>query len=192
MDNTLLKTYKTPKTVLTIKDLALLWQETNQDNLKAKTAYYVKQGALRRLQRGVFAKADDYDPKELASSLYSPSYVSFETVLYEAGVIFQYFDAVFAAGPYSINKQIDSRTYVFRKLKDQVLFNPRGIKNTETGSIATPERAFLDMIYLFPDYYFDNLKPLDWEKCYDLLGIYDNTRMAGRLNKYWKVYSGKD
>jgi hypothetical protein len=97
---------------------------------------------------------------------------------------------VFVAAPYSATKKIDGQTYVFRKLKDKLIFNSRGIESGPVLSIATPERAFMDMIYLFPDYYFDNLKPLDWEQCFDLLRIYENTRMAGRLNRYWKKYAG--
>lgn len=100
MDNLITKLYQSQKTVLTNKDLALIWQETNQDNLKAKIAYYVKQNALVRLTRGVFAKDKNYNPKELATSIYTPSYISFETVLREAGIIFQHYDTIFVAGPW--------------------------------------------------------------------------------------------
>ena len=83
------KLYQSPKTILTTKDLALLWEETNSINLKSKIGYYAKQGALIRRTRGVFAKDKNYNPKELATSIYAPSYISFETVLREAGMIFQ-------------------------------------------------------------------------------------------------------
>lgn len=91
MDSLTAKLYESSKTILTIKDLALIWQETNQNNLKAKVAYYVKQDVLIRLTRGIFAKNKNYDLKELATSIYSPSYISFETVLREAGIIFQHY-----------------------------------------------------------------------------------------------------
>jgi hypothetical protein len=90
MDSLIAKLYQSTKTILTNKDLALIWQENDKDNLNAKIAYYVKQKALIRLTRGVFAKNKDYNSKELATSLYTPSYISFETVLREAGVIFQH------------------------------------------------------------------------------------------------------
>ncbi|MCG2695787.1 hypothetical protein L6248_02550 [Candidatus Parcubacteria bacterium] len=38
----------------------------NKNNLKSKIAYYVKKGMLLRLRRGVFAKDEKYNPKELA------------------------------------------------------------------------------------------------------------------------------
>jgi len=189
MDNLVAKLYQTSKTVLSIKDLALIWQENNQNNLNAKCAYYVKQKNLIRLTRGVFAKNKDYKPKELATSIYLPSYVSFETVLREAGIIFQHYDTIFAAAKWSKTMTIDKHTFTFRKLKDLVLFNSIGVINKENYSIATPERAFLDMIYLFPNYYFDNLRPIDWKKCEEVVKIYDNKQMIKRMNKYREVYA---
>ena len=92
MDNLIAKLYQSPKTILTNKDLALIWGETNLNNLKAKIAYYVKRGVLIRLTRNVFAKDANYNAKELATSIYTPSYISFETVLREAGTIFQHYE----------------------------------------------------------------------------------------------------
>lgn len=188
MESAVIKMFQSEKTVLTTKDLALLWRETDANNLKAKTAYYVKRGVLIRLTRGVFVKSKEYDPKELATSLYAPSYVSFETVLREAGVIFQHYDTIFVAGPWSRVNTVDQYTIRSRRLKDEILFNPTGITIGNTYSIATLERAFLDMIYLFPRYYFDNLRPIDWEKCFELVEIYDNKQMIKRLIKYQEQY----
>src|SRR3989338_4060160 len=139
MDNRISKLYQTAKTVLTTKDLALLWQETNPGNLKAAIAYYAKRGVLIRLTRGVFAKSKDYDSRELATSLYAPSYISFETALREAGIIFQHYDTIFVAGRWSMTRRIQKRTFTFRKLKDRVLFNPQGVEDKGAYSIATPE-----------------------------------------------------
>jgi predicted transcriptional regulator of viral defense system len=189
MESAVIKMFQSTKTVLTIKDLALLWRETDANNLKAKAAYYVKRGVLIRLTRGVFAKSKEYDPKELATSLYAPSYVSFETVLREAGVIFQHYDTIFVAGPWSRINTIDRYTIRSRRLKDEILFNPTGITIGNTYSIATVERAFLDMIYLFPRYYFDNLRPIDWEKCFELVGVYNNKQMVKRIIEYKKRYA---
>lgn len=189
MDSLIAKLYQSPKTVLTNEDLALIWQECNRDNLNAKIAYYVKRKVLIRLIRGVFAKNKEYDPKELAASLYIPSYISFETVLREAGVIFQYYDTIFVAAKWPRDLTIDKYKITFRKLKDTVLYNSTGIINNGNYSIATTERAFLDMIYLFPDYYFDNLKLIDWEKCEEIAKIYNNKQLIKRLNKYRKNYA---
>ena len=184
MDNTLLKLYKFSKTVLTTKDIALLWQEKDMNNLKAKLAYYVKTGGLLRIRKGTFAKDKNYNPQELATSIYTPAYISFETVLIEQGVIFQHHNAIFIASYLSRAIKCDNRKFVFRKLKNEILINHSGIIDKENYSIASKERAFLDMIYLFNDYYFDNLDNLDWKKCFELVKIYHNKQLYKRLQKY--------
>lgn len=186
MDNLIAKLYQSPKTILTNKDLSLLWEENDSKSLNGKTAYYVKQKLLLRLTRGIFAKNRDYNPKELANSIYAPSYISFETALREAGVIFQHYDTIFVASKWPREIRIGNNKIHFRKLKDEVLFNPEGVVNQEGYSMASKERAFLDMIYLFPNYYFDNLRTIDWLKCAQLVKLYNNKQMIKRLRKYQK------
>ena len=185
MDNLIAKIYKTPKNILTSKDISLIWQEKDIKKLKSKIFYYVKKGDLKRLSRGIFAK-EKYDPKELATSIYSPSYISFETVLREAGMIFQYYETIFVASKWTRSIKIDDNSFALRKIKDSVLYNPEGVTMNDNYSIATTERAFLDMIYLFPNYYFDNLRSLNWDKCFELVKIYNNKQLEKRLNKYKK------
>lgn len=189
MDNAIAALYKHPKTIFTSKDLAFIWRETNKNNLKAKISYYVKKNALLRLTRGVFAKDKNYNPKELATSIYVPSYISFETALRESGIIFQHYKAIFAAGPWSKTIKIDGRAFAFRKMKKTVLFNSSGIINRGNYGIASPERAFLDTIYLFPKYYFDNLKSINWNKCRKLAKIYGNSALIERLGEYREKYA---
>jgi len=189
MDNLIVKLYQLAKTVLTSADIALVWGETDSTRLKAKISYYVKTGALIRLTRGVFIKNKNYNPKELATSIYTPSYISFETVLREAGVIFQYYETIFVASKWPRVIKIDNRAFTFRKLKDEILFNPAGTIFKDNYWAATTERAFLDMIYLFPNYYFDNLSVINWEKCFELAPLYKNQQIIKRLNKYFKQYA---
>ncbi len=187
-DNLIAQLYESPKTILTTKDIALIWGETNTANLFSKIKYYAKQGSLIRLTRGVFAKSKEYDIKELATSIYTPSYISFETVLREAGIIFQYHDSIFVAGPYPTAKKIGGNMIIFRKLKDSVLYNAFGVKNEKNYSIATPERAFLDTIYLSTNFYFDNLRSINWGQCFELAKIYDNKQLIKRLKNYQAKY----
>jgi len=184
--NALAQLYASAKTVFTNKDLALIWQENQTNKLNAKISYYVKQKDLIRLTQGIFAKTKEYEVKELATSIYAPSYISFETVLREAGVIFQHYDTLFVASKYAKTLTIDQHPFTFRKLKDSVLYNPLGVNNHEHYSIATLERAFLDMLYLFPNYYFDNLAPINFQQCLALVEIYGNKQLAMRLKNYAK------
>lgn len=188
MKNGLIELWKTSKTIFTAKDLALLWSETNKNNLKAKIAYYTQTGDLLRLRRGVFARAKDYDIKELATSIYTPSYISLETVLAENGIIFQYYGQIFVVSYLTRTIECDGKRIEIRKIKDEILANPAGIINLGKYSAATPERAFLDRLYLSSSYHFDNLHPLNWEKCFELVKIYDSRKMNERLNNYYQVY----
>ncbi|OGN17441.1 MAG: hypothetical protein A3F48_04355 [Candidatus Yanofskybacteria bacterium RIFCSPHIGHO2_12_FULL_41_9] len=188
-DNLIAKLYQSSNTIFTIKALALIWSETDSDNLKSKISYYVKRGVLIRLTRGVFAKDKEYNSNELANSIYAPSYISFETALRGAGMIFHHYETIFVAAPWSKTLTIGRTTVTFRKLKESVLFNPEGIIYRDDYCIASPERAFLDMIYLFPKYYFDNLRSLNWERCLELVRIYDNRQLIKRLKQYQKDHA---
>ncbi len=186
MDNLIAKIYGSPKTVFNTKDIALIWEETNKNNLKSKISYYVKNKDLIRLKNGVFVKDKNYNRQELATSIYTPSYISFETVLRENGIIFQHYDTIFVAGELSKNILVDGQKISFRKIKEVVIYNPLGIINKTNYSTAIRERAFLDMIYLFPQYYFDNLHSIDWQKCFEIAEIYQNKKLIERLKKYQK------
>lgn len=186
MDNLLIKLYQSPKTVLTTKDIAILWKEKDKDNLKSKIAYYAKKGSLQRLRRGIFCKDKEFNPKELATSIYTPAYISFETTLREEGVIFQQHNAIFVASYLSRELKCAKHKFIFRKLKDEVLVNNQGIINKNGYSQAGKERAFLDMIYLFKDYHFDNLTSINWDQCAQLARIYKNKQLEVRLKKYYK------
>ena len=116
MSTVITKLYQTSKTILTNKDIALLWQETDKKKLNSKIAYYAKRKNIIPLTRGIFAKTKQYNIKELATSIYSPAYISFETVLREAGIIFQHYDTIFVASKLSKTVTIDTHTFTFRKL----------------------------------------------------------------------------
>lgn len=188
-DNLLVKLYQSPKTVFTIKDIALLWTENDYNNLRAKVAYYAKNGGLIRLRNGIYAKDKNYNVRELATSLMTPSYISFETALRDGGVIFQHYDSIFATGSRSREIKCDGRTFIYRQLRKEILYNPMGIVNDKGIAIASKERAFLDTIYLFKEYHFDNLSSMNWETCFELANIYKNKELIKRLKRYQKQYA---
>jgi predicted transcriptional regulator of viral defense system len=179
---------RSPKTVFTVKDIALLWGEPASNKVKVRLNYYVKTDQLYRIRRGLYAKDKNYDRLELATRIYTPSYVSFETVLARSGVTFQYYERIFVASYQTREIVCDEQTYEFKKIKDTILTNPSGIDHKGEYSIATPERAFLDTIYLNTDYHFDNLAPLNWDRVFELLPMYDNQRMTGKVNKFYKHF----
>ena len=177
---------RSPYTVFTFKDIALIWGDTDINSAIAGVNYYVKKGQLYRIRRGVYAKDRHYDRFELATKIFTPSYISIETVLAREGVIFQHYGQIFAVSYLTREIACGGQTYVFRKIKDSVLANPDGIEKKGNYSIATKERAFLDMLYLSKEYHFDNLTLIDWDKCFEILAMYENKAMAQRLNSYYQ------
>lgn len=176
---------RSKNTVFTSKDVALIWNESNPDTLKNKIHRYIKAGKMYSIRRGFYAKDKNYDKLELATKIFTPSYVSFETVLAKAGFIFQFYGQIFVASYLSREIVADGQTYVFRKIKDSILTNKSGIEIKENYFIASPERAFLDILYSHKDYYFDNLSSLNWDKVYEILPIYGgNKRMEKRVKEH--------
>jgi hypothetical protein len=176
---------KSKKTVFTFKDISLLWGLTDRKSAVAGINYYVSTGDLYRIRRGIYAKDKDYDKVELASRIYTPAYVSFETVLARAGMIFQYYSQIFVASYLTRELIIDGQTYVYRKIKDTVLTDAAGVLNQDGTAIATKERALLDTIYINTDYHFDNLGALDWDRVFDILPLYNNKRMAKKVREHY-------
>ncbi|MCK4401459.1 type IV toxin-antitoxin system AbiEi family antitoxin domain-containing protein, partial [bacterium] len=173
------------KTVFSFKDIALLWGNSN-DAARVRVNYYVKNDQLYRIRRGFYAKDKNYDRSELAAKIFTPSYVSFETVLAREGVIFQYYSQIFAASYLTRDIVCDNQTYSYKKIKALVLANNAGVENKEECSIATKERAFLDTIYINKDYHFDNLSPLDWDRVFEMLPMYNNKRMAKKVKEFYE------
>ena len=70
-----------------------------------------------------------------------------------------------------------------RKIKGEILIVTQGINQIDNVNIATPERAFLDILYLDSTYYFDNLNPLDKKFITKLLPIYNSKTLMARVKK---------
>ncbi|PIR62368.1 MAG: hypothetical protein COU65_03810 [Candidatus Pacebacteria bacterium CG10_big_fil_rev_8_21_14_0_10_42_12] len=184
--NTILRS---KKTVFTFKDIIMLWEESNTNAAKVRLNYYVKNGDLLRLRRGVYVKDKKYNKLELATRIFTPSYISFETVLAREGVIFQYQTNINVASYLTRKITVDNENYIYKKMKDTTLLNTAGIEQGSRLTIASKERAFLDTLYSNVDYYFDNLKSIDWGMVFSLLAMYENKRMAKIVNQLYKKAS---
>ena len=93
--NYLTSILRSNKTVFSSKDIALLWHAPVTSATRVRLYYYVKKGDLYRIRKGLYAKSKDYNRLELATRIYTPSYVSFETVLAREGLVFQYYEKIF-------------------------------------------------------------------------------------------------
>lgn len=185
----ILSILRASNTVFTFKEILLASGETTTNLLKRRLNYYVKKGELYSIRRGFYAKDKNYDKLELATKIYTPAYVSFETVLRQAGMIFQYYERIFVASYLTREISVDNQLYQYKKIKNTILTNSAGIETKDNYSIASPERAFLDILYLNKNYYFDNLGPLNWDKVFELLLIYGNKRMEKVVKQIFDYYN---
>ncbi len=176
------------KTIFSIQDVALMWGEENERTISIRLNKYVKAGKLIRVRRGLYVKDQNYDRFELATRIYTPSYISFETVLTREGVNFQYYGNVFTASYINREISVGEQKITFVRMKDYVLSNTTGIEHKGNHAIATRERAFLDRVYVSKDYHFDNLANLNWDKVFEILPIYHNKRLDKKVKEYFEAY----
>ena len=179
---------RSPKTVFSTKDVALLWGEEKEQTVSGRLKKYVKAGKLVRVHRGIYAKDKNYNHFELATRIYTPSYISFETVLTRTGINFQYYGNIFVATYVTREIEADGHRISFIRIKDYVLSNTSGIEHEDGIAMATKERAFLDRVYISKDYHFDNLDFLDFDKVFEILPIYHNKRMEKKVKTYFEYY----
>jgi hypothetical protein len=100
------------------------------------------------------------------------------------GILFQYDSTITAISYLSRSIEIDSWEIRYRKIKDAVLLNTTGIITRQDGvNIATAERAFLDMLYLNGDCYFDSLSVLNKADVNNLIPIYQSKVLLQRVKK---------
>ena len=175
--------YNDTRTVFRLKDVAMLMDETSFSSLNMKLNYYVRTGRLQNPRKGLYCKPD-YNPQEMACCIFAPAYISLEYVLRSAGIIFQYDSRLTVVSYLSREVEIDNQLFSFRKIKNELLVSSQGIEQKgNTVTIATPERAFLDMLYLNGAMYFDNLNPLKRDLIEEILPVYNSNILTKRVQK---------
>jgi len=181
-ENIIFEIYKNSRTVFKINDVALLLDKEKTSALCKILNYYVKTGKLLNPRKGFYAK-EGFMPEELACLLYPPTYISLEYVLQRSGVIFQYDSAITNVSYLTRETEIDNLTLRYRQIKGEILTNTEGIfLNQNNINIASPERAFLDILYLNKRFYFDNTHILDKKKISKLLPIYNSQTLNIHVN----------
>lgn len=179
---------RSSKTIFSMEDIALLWREEVGSAARTRLSHYVKIGKLVRPYRGFYAKDNNYNRLELATRIYTPAYISFETVLTQSGINFQYYGNIFVASCVKREITVDRQNISIVKIKDHVLSNTSGIEHKNNIAIASPERAFLDRVYVSKDYHFDYLDILNWDKVFEILPIYGNNRLNKKIKTYFNNF----
>lgn len=187
MKDIILTLYSKPQTVFKIAEVAQLLPNVTPGNLRRRLHYFVTVGKLKKPRRGIYTKIE-YEPFELANKIFVPSYISFETVLLKEGVVFQYYETIYVASYLSRILAVDGHKIWYKQIAEPALSNRLGIEEKDGYFIASKERAFLDAVFLYKNYYFDNLGVLNWEKVFTLVPIYESKILEKRIKAYYKHY----
>lgn len=185
----LAKLISTGKTVFSLEDLAKILDIANRNYLRVYVLRMFKRKEFVRLRRGIYSYTSDYNRYELANKIKKPSYVSFERVLFDNGIVFQDFTRkITSVSNNSYSEKVDGIEYLYYKIKNEILYNPAGIIIDKGARIATVERAICDTTYLSKNYYFDNLdiNKLNKEKLLKISPIY-NKRVIVEVKKICSI-----
>jgi len=175
--NFIFEIYKDKRTVFNLQEIAMLVNETDFVRLKQRINYFVRTGKLKNIRRGIYVK-ENYSPEELACKIYTPAYISLEYVLKKSGIVFQYGTEITIVSYLSRTINIDGNTLKYKKIKNDILYNNRGIIIQNNGiNIAIPERALLDTFYLNRELYLDSTLSLKKDTVNDLLSLYQSKRL---------------
>lgn len=181
--NVLEEILNSSRSVFNIQSLRMLTESENSQKLTQSLHYYMKEGKIRNPRRGIYTKTT-YDEQEMACSIFRPAYISLEYVLQRAGVVFQYDDAITCVSYLNRIVDIEDKTYQYRIINPELWIGLEGIEQRDNIFIATPERAFLDMVYLSAgNCYFDNLHPLNKTKVKQLLPLYRSKVLTERITE---------
>ena len=169
------------RSVFNVQSLMMLAECNDSLKLTKSLHYYVKEGKILNPRRGIYTKTT-YNEKEMACSIFRPAYISLEYVLQRSGIIFQYDDTITCVSYLNRAAEIDNQTYQFRIIKPELWIGMDGIVQQDNILIASPERAFLDFVYLSAgNCYFDNLHPLNKTKIKQLLPHYQSKVLTQRV-----------
>lgn len=148
------------------------------DSARVLCARYTKKGIFLRLKRDlyvfkqVFLNLERTDLFHLSGLIQAHTYISFTSALAYHGVLpglAHHTEAV--SFQRSMEKQVGHLTWKYHKLPKKLFFS---YEKTPDFTIATPEKALLDLLYLYSlgRYYVDlkkiNLERIDFEKLLDL------------------------
>ncbi len=182
-ENLILAIYRNPQTVFSIQALNMLFPQYDRIRLLQSLNYYKRRGEILNPRGGIYAK-ENYKKEEMACALFWPAHISLDYVLAKSGVIYQYGTKVTCVSYLNREVEIDGITYSYHRMKPSALGCDNGIQLEGASAIASPERALVDSLYLFPDYqHFDNLDVLDKDKVLEIATELNNKSLVERVKQ---------
>lgn len=146
------------QTIFSTQDLAVIWDIKSRQTLRVAISRYTKRGLLFKIWKGLYAivppqKIHPWTLGQKALNTYA--YISCETILFIEGAINQRPREITMVSSVSKRFTILEYTFRVRKMKDELLYNSRGITKKNGVFVANIKRAKKDMYYFNPKKYYD-------------------------------------
>lgn len=130
----------------------------SEDQVRLQISRWVNNGRLLKLRKGVYCVAEPYqkkkpDPIVIANVLKKSSYVSLQSALSYYGLIPEYVPVTTSVTTRRPEILITpAGKFSFAHIKTNLFWGYQKIEVSanQSGFIATPEKAFLDLVYLTP------------------------------------------
>ncbi len=186
MNNLEIKLNRIPKSYFSFADARKV-ARLDDASLRVAISRLVKAGKIISLTKGYYCQdLAKLDFPRLALEIYAPSYLSFEWVLGQTGILSQKSYALtLATAKRARQIEIAGTTLIYRHLQTDLFF---GYEIKDGYLIAQPEKAFLDLAYLSLNGYakFDaeemNLTLLDENKIKNYLKKFGSKRLNTLIN----------
>ena len=134
---------------------------------------WTKQRLLVKLRQGFYAFPEYLNSRDFAfyvsGRIYKPSYISLHTALAFYGIIPEAVVQITAVSSLKTEEFVnDFGTYSYKKMREDLIFGYELMKFGErTIQFAMPEKALLDLLYLYPFYNTpDEMKELRLDEDY--------------------------
>ena len=148
-------------------DLAIGWGITNKNTLYTAIKRYVKIGVLISVRKGLYSTVPLFQLSQIdlgVALVHKYAYLSTESILVKNGVISQNVFYTTFVSSVSNKIEVKDQRFLYRKLKDEFLYNQEGVYRKNGVYRATTERAVADILYFDPKYHFDLVEKIDFNK----------------------------
>lgn len=174
------KIYNSGFSLFSLKTLRDILEIKKESTVFSVIKKLLKAGVLTKLEKSKYllkgAKINDF---VLANFIYQPSYVSFESALNFYGVLSQFpYEISSATAKKTVKKIFQEKAFTYTHIKKDLFW---GYEKKENFTIAFPEKALLDQLYLTAKGY----KKINLDE-YDLSRL-KISRLKECLGKYPKI-----
>jgi predicted transcriptional regulator of viral defense system len=200
-ENNYIKLINSTQKFFSILDLSLIW-DSDLNNTVKLASYYVKQGKLFKIKRGLFSilpfdRIEQSDLFVIGQKIITPSYITYHTALTKYGINFQYYKSIHLFAKYSkvitINLNNKVIYFVFHKISNDLLYLKKGLYEEQTANgsyyLTTIERTIIDTWFINPNLSLDHINnnKINKKLLKEIAQAYDLPRIWKNLKLYFNI-----